>query len=238
MPPCRSIYVAGCSMQLPGIARHRSRPWLRYPKAVGLWRLMLELWFAAYGSRSLLESGSRTLRVVAILPPSAFMTLLPLFRPRQVVTIGILHDLQGVRAKRGRRGWQTAAAGHRLDRKTRLCKLQTSDCVSANTVESAIRLYSLDPTPCSIHYPFLTPPRPTSRQAAARENLLSSDTMHVATALELRCRPFLTFDVLQQQLARVRLRLIGPTYSSASAAPTQSAALRGAWCARPGWTGC
>ena len=51
-----------------------------------------------------------------------------------------------------------------------------------------------------------------SRQFTRKLGCRSLDILHVAGALELKCRSFLTFDVRQQQLARgVRLKLIIPT---------------------------
>jgi len=50
-----------------------------------------------------------------------------------------------------------------------------------------------------------------SRQYTRRIGCRSLDILHVASALELKCRSFLTFDVRQQQLARsVKLKLIIP----------------------------
>ena len=50
-----------------------------------------------------------------------------------------------------------------------------------------------------------------SRQYTRRLGCRSLDILHVASALELQCRSFLTFDVRQQQLARaVKLRMIVP----------------------------
>jgi hypothetical protein len=50
-----------------------------------------------------------------------------------------------------------------------------------------------------------------SRQYTRRMGCRSLDILHVASALELKCRSFLTFDMRQQQLARaVKLRLIVP----------------------------
>ena len=51
-----------------------------------------------------------------------------------------------------------------------------------------------------------------SRQYTRRVGCRSLDILHIASALELKCRSFLTFDVRQQQLARaVKLRLTVPT---------------------------
>jgi predicted nucleic acid-binding protein len=50
-----------------------------------------------------------------------------------------------------------------------------------------------------------------SRQYTRKLGCRSLDVLHVASALELKCRSFLTFDMRQQQLARgVRLKLIVP----------------------------
>ena len=50
-----------------------------------------------------------------------------------------------------------------------------------------------------------------SRQYTRQMGCRSLDILHVASALELKCRSFLTFDVRQQQLARaVKLKLIIP----------------------------
>jgi predicted nucleic acid-binding protein len=51
-----------------------------------------------------------------------------------------------------------------------------------------------------------------SRQYTRKLGCRSLDILHVASALELKCRTFLTFDVRQQQLARgVKLKTIVPT---------------------------
>lgn len=50
-----------------------------------------------------------------------------------------------------------------------------------------------------------------SRQHTRQLGCRSLDVLHVASALELKCRTFLTFDVRQQRLARdVKLKLLVP----------------------------
>jgi hypothetical protein len=51
-----------------------------------------------------------------------------------------------------------------------------------------------------------------SRQYTRKLGCRSLDVLHVASALELKCRSFLTFDVRQQKLVRgIKLKLIVPT---------------------------
>ena len=50
-----------------------------------------------------------------------------------------------------------------------------------------------------------------SRRYTRELGCRSLDVLHVASALELKCRSFLTFDVRQQQLVRgVKLKLLVP----------------------------
>jgi predicted nucleic acid-binding protein len=50
-----------------------------------------------------------------------------------------------------------------------------------------------------------------SRQFTRQLGCRSLDVLHVASALELKCRTFLTFDVRQQKLVRaVKLKLLIP----------------------------
>ena len=172
--PQRSI------VQLPGMTIRRGGGWLTYPRPAVLRRLLLEVWFAAHVCLQLLRAGKPPTRVIAIFPPCAFMVLLPSLLPRSAIKIGIVHDLQGVLAERG---------GGRAGRLLRnvigwIEKRAFTGCnrlifLSKTMANRAIEEYSLDPTRCSVHYPFLTLPADGTRQGVALENVLPSGVIHI-----------------------------------------------------------
>ena len=84
---------------IEGVNIIRGGALLRFPKNVLLRRLVLELWFFQFVFKHLAFSKKKYSHIFVVFPPSLFMLIVRFFSKNAHV-IGIVHDLQGVYAKK------------------------------------------------------------------------------------------------------------------------------------------
>lgn len=142
--------------QMPGVKIHRGGAKLRYPRSVILRRLTLEIWFLIYCVRIVFNRKSKLDKVISVFPPSLFMLALSVLIGKSHKVVGIVHDLQGVYAKR-----DGGLLGKCLNRLIRLAEKKAfSSCdhlvfLSETMRRVAVQGYSLNEQATSVHYPFV-----------------------------------------------------------------------------------
>jgi colanic acid biosynthesis glycosyl transferase WcaI len=168
---------------LAGMKILRGGAWMRYPKAMPLRRLLLEIWFAFYTLRRMSWLAKDADVLVSVLPPSLFAYVLDQFLPRNVRRVAVVHDLQGVLAAQKESLPRRAiirlihAVESRVFRSQDLCIFFSGDMARV-----AQQAYELDPVKVAVQYPFVTmAPMQISASGAPKrlERLLPSNKLHV-----------------------------------------------------------
>lgn len=145
--------------EIGGVKILRGGAWVRYPKAMPLRRLLLEIWFAFYTLRRMRRLHKQAHIVVSILPPSLFAFFLPLLLPRNVRRVAVVHDLQGVLA--AQKSGLARRAIIRLIHAVESRAFRSQDlCIffSTDMARVAQNSYQLDPARVAVQYPFITLP--------------------------------------------------------------------------------
>src|SRR5665213_2398700 len=143
--------------EIGGVKILRGGAWVRYPKAMPLRRVVLEVWFAFYALRRMWRLRTQPDVVVSILPPSLFAFFLHALLPRKVRRVAVVHDLQGVLAAQKQSLPRRAiirlihAVESRAFRSQDLCIFFSGDM--ARVAQNA---YRLDPARIAVQYPFVT----------------------------------------------------------------------------------
>jgi colanic acid biosynthesis glycosyl transferase WcaI len=142
---------------LEGVTVHRGGAWVRYAKSIAPRRLTLELWFAWHSICKAWVLRKDVSLVIAVFPPSLFFVLVHLLLPRNVVRIGIVHDLQGLLGL-SRPGLLTRLL-YRLVHTVEKCAFSWCDkliLLSRSMARTAIQEFGLDSRKVAVCYPFVT----------------------------------------------------------------------------------
>lgn len=142
---------------LPSVKAYRGGTLVRYPTSTLARRMVLELWFSWHAVRVVLAVRREVDWVVAVFPPSLFLSAAMALAPRGVRALGIVHDLQGSYAARldsrvGR--WIRAAVLYVERRAFRRCEQLVF--LSEAMRERAILEYGLPAARCTVAYPSAT----------------------------------------------------------------------------------
>ncbi|WP_292959259.1 hypothetical protein [Neptuniibacter sp. UBA6509] len=144
------------SKQLVGVNAIRGGKYLKFPKNVLLRRAVLELWFCIFVFFRLLFSKKKYTHIVPIFPPSLFMILVPFFTKKAKIT-GIVHDLQGIYAKRNSGFLKKIIFSFiKTIEKKAFRNCDQLIFLSEDMMRVASSEYDLDPTKNSVNYPFVT----------------------------------------------------------------------------------
>lgn len=140
---------------MPGVEIVRGGSWVRYPRSVMLRRAVLELWYLLFILRNFTKVRHGVDYVVPIFPPSLCFFVLSLFLPNKCRAIGIVHDLQGVYAKRSN-GLFSRVISKVIHYVEKRC---FSSCdkllfLSRSMAEKATSEYHLNQSKCVVCYPF------------------------------------------------------------------------------------
>jgi putative colanic acid biosynthesis glycosyltransferase WcaI len=142
---------------LEGASVHRGGAWVRYAKSVVLRRLTLELWFAWHSIQKAWMLRNEVSLVVAVFPPSLFFVLVHLLLPKNVVRVGIVHDLQGLLGLsqpgaliRFLYGLVHTVENYAFSSCDKLILL------SRSMARTAIQEFGLDPRKVAVCYPFVS----------------------------------------------------------------------------------
>lgn len=160
--------------ELTGVAIHRGGSKLRYPKSAILRRFLLELWFFMYCSRVLFSRRGQLDKIISIFPPSLFMLAISKITAKKLTTIGIVHDLQGVYAKRdgGLLGKALGKVIH-LAEKSAFSSCNHLVFLSETMRRTAIEEYDIDEESTSVHYPFVNIQKSDESQSALNQQFSS-----------------------------------------------------------------
>ena len=141
--------------QREGIHIHRFGARLKFGKSTMVRRAVLESSYVFCVTWFLIRHRKRFDAVVSVFPPSLFMlSVAAMFKGRR---IGVVHDLQGIYAAR-----QRGLFGRLLHRLISLIERRAFlACeklifLSKEMQDQSIGSYGLDPSRCSISYPFIT----------------------------------------------------------------------------------
>jgi colanic acid biosynthesis glycosyl transferase WcaI len=143
--------------RIHGLKILRGGAWVRYPKAMPLRRLVLELWFALYAGRRTWRLRKRAEVVISVLPPSLFALFVHAIVPKRVRRVAVIHDLQGLLAAQEKSVPRKLivrlihAVESRAFRSQDLCIFFSGDMAAA-----ARESYGLDPVRIAVQYPFIT----------------------------------------------------------------------------------
>jgi colanic acid biosynthesis glycosyl transferase WcaI len=174
---------ARTKVKMAGMKILRGGAWMRYPKAMPLRRLLLEMWFAFYTLRRMSWLAKDADVLVSVLPPSLFAYVLDQFLPRNVRRVAVVHDLQGVLAAQKESLPRRAiirlihAVESRVFRSQDLCIFFSGDMARV-----AQQAYQLDPAKVAVQYPFVTmAPTQISASGAPKrlERMLPPNKLHV-----------------------------------------------------------
>lgn len=168
------------SETLPGISVVRGGAWLRYPKSAKLRRLVLEIWYAMFACGHFFRLKVKPRLVVPIFPPSLFFLILSLMVGRNSVIVGIVHDLQGVYAKRSASmlGRLLQSCIHWVESRC-FARCHRLVFLSQSMAERAIQEYGLDGARCVVCYPFAALPPEHVATGIALANVLPERLTHV-----------------------------------------------------------
>jgi len=146
--------------EMEGIVVYRGGGHLRYPSSKILRRVLLELWFSWHVLRGIQKLRSKKEVpdvVVSVFPPSLFQLFCSMLLPENVREVGIVHDLQGIYAKKkkGLLGKSLARLIHFVEKKA------FSGCdrlvfLSREMMEEALNEYGLKRARCYVVYPPVT----------------------------------------------------------------------------------
>jgi colanic acid biosynthesis glycosyl transferase WcaI len=141
---------------LPSITIERGGAWLRYPRSAMLRRLVLECWYTVFACIQYLRLRTKPDYVVPIFPPSLFFLVLSMLTGRSAALIGIVHDLQGVYAKRSKSliGRLLQAGIQWVERRC-FSRCHRLVFLAQAMADRAIQEYGLDPARCEVCYPFV-----------------------------------------------------------------------------------
>lgn len=151
---------------------------ISYPKSATVRRAILELWFSVFILKNVLFSRTAYDRYVLIFPPSLFAILFDIFSNKSRNIIGIVHDLQGVYAKKSK-----SIPGKFLQWSIKYIEKKAFDrCdqiifLSDSMLECATKEYKLNKNKCSVNYPFIALPQITPEQSnipSLSEEVISS----------------------------------------------------------------
>lgn len=142
--------------QLDNVKAIRGGSWLKFPKNALLRRAVLEVWFLFYVTHKLFFSRKRYSHIVAIFPPSLFQLCIPLFKKKAKV-VGIVHDLQGVYAKRDANVIKKIIFGAiKFFESIAFKSCDQLIFLSEDMKRVAIAEYDLNKDKSVVHYPFVT----------------------------------------------------------------------------------
>lgn len=152
-PQWQPVYSA---VTLPDVRVIRGGNWLRYPKSAMLRRFILESWYAVFACIQYLRLSSKPTHVVPIFPPSLFFLILSSLLDRSSVIVGIVHDLQGVYAKRSSSmvGRFLQAGIHWVESRC-FARCERLIFLSHSMKDRAVREYGLSSDRCLVCYPFV-----------------------------------------------------------------------------------
>ncbi|HDY70932.1 MAG TPA: glycosyltransferase [Nitrospirae bacterium] len=158
--------------EMEGIKVYRGGDRLHYPTNNILRRLLLELWFAWHVFRGILRlRWQREMPdiAVAIFPPNLFYLSCSMLLPEDVREVGIVHDLQGIYAKKkkGLLGKLLAGLIHFVEKKA-FSRCDRLVFLSREMMEEAMREYGLEEEACYVIYP------PVTLEASRRPNSLEA----------------------------------------------------------------
>lgn len=160
--------------QLEGIKIVRGGSKIIYPKSATFRRAILELWFAAFVFKNVVFKKNIFDKYILIFPPSLFALLLTSSAKRKKNIYGIIHDLQGVYARKSK-----TLAGKLLQWLIKSVEKKSFDnCshlifLSNSMLESAAKEYQLDKNKCSINYPFIA--LPEGNTSKSNKNILPTN---------------------------------------------------------------
>jgi len=152
--------VSRSSDLIDGISIVRGGENISYPKSATLRRAILEFWFTAFILKNVVFSRKNYDRYVLIFPPSLFAILFNFFSKKNQRIIGIVHDLQGVYAKKSK-----SIPGKFLQWAIKYVEKKAFDrCehiifLSDSMLECAAQEYNLNRKKCSVNYPFVALPQ-------------------------------------------------------------------------------
>lgn len=168
--------VTHSSAELNGIEIVRGGAGIFYPKSATLRRAILEIWFAAFTLKNLILKSKKYDTYILIFPPSLFALFFSYFAKKKKNIYGIIHDLQGVYAKKS-----NSIPGKFLQWAIKYVEKKSfAHCthlifLSDSMLERAVNEYQLNRSKCSVNYPFVALPQTPAPTATA--NPLSEDTI-------------------------------------------------------------
>lgn len=141
------------SEQLPGINIVRRGRFLWFPGNSLLRRFILEFYFGCASFWYLLFRRKSFDELIFIFPPSLMAYLCALIFRKRIV--GVIHDLQGVYAKRSLIGSIIGRAISFVEKRA-FRKCERLVFLSNEMKQETLASYKLDPSSCTVAYPFVT----------------------------------------------------------------------------------
>jgi len=165
---------------LPSMTIVRGGAWLRYPRSAMLRRLVLEGWYTLFACTQYLRLRTKPSYVVPIFPPSLFFLVLSMMMGRSAKVIGIVHDLQGVYAKRSssKLGRLLQGGIHWVESRC-FARCHRLVFLSQSMAERAIQEYGLDRARCVVCYPFAALPPEQAEIGVALTHVLPEQVTQV-----------------------------------------------------------
>lgn len=165
---------------LPGTTVIRGGAWLRYPSSAMLRRLMLETWYAGFACIQYLRLPIKPGYVIPVFPPSLFFLILSMLLRRSSNVVGIVHDLQGVYAKKSSSvlGRLLQVGIHWVERRC-FARCHRLVFLSRSMKDLAVAEYGLDREACVVCYPFVALSPAGCDLGIALAGVLSADFIQV-----------------------------------------------------------
>ena len=142
---------------LSGVRIHRAGGSVRYPKAILLRRLVLELWFACYSVWKTWKLRRGLEQVIVVFPPSLFAVLVNRIFPSSIHKLGIVHDFQATLGFTD--GGLAKRAFSRIVHAIETIAFRSCHRIivlSNAMAEQAVQDYGLDSENISVCYPFIS----------------------------------------------------------------------------------
>lgn len=149
--------VQTSNKQLKNINIIRGGSWLIFPRRMILRRALLEIWFSWFVLTNFFRIGRNADYIISVYPPSLFSALLSFFLNKNIYSIGIVHDLQGVHAgiSQGRLSVMMSRLINYVERKA-FHSCNRLIFLSKSMAEEAKKNYDLNQDKIFVSYPFPT----------------------------------------------------------------------------------
>lgn len=196
---------------------------IHYPGSNILRRLVLELWYAWHVFKNIFKNRKSFDYVIPVFPPSLFFLLTIALLASSTKKVGIVHDLQGVYAKR-----QRTLASSLINVVIKYVEAKCFSCcdrvifLSHSMADRATSDYSLNESDVRICYPFIT----LNEYSSTTNDLaltINSESVNVvySGALSEKQNPFILLKFMENLMscdARIRCHIFseGPVFAELS----------------------